>query len=330
MNIQFVPGDRLGCGYYRIVQPATVIKSLTDNKVSITEGDIYPRDCTDIIYMQRATSRNILKQWPKIKKYYPNIRMICDYDDILWNYNGQSVPKYNLCSRSINVDDNTEAMKKYLEVFDYITVSTEMLKNSIVETFNYPVDRIHVIPNMFSKSRWYFNSDNNKYGVPEIGLAMSNTHYDPVSKKLGDFTTNLVDWFNLQDHINVMGNEMYFLKNGRYTDWCPIEYYPNQFNYWNVNLYIAPLKDNVFNQCKSDLKFMECCATGKLFIGSDFKDSPYSNIDDRCKIHQYMTVNKIDEVVMNAWNNRYEIIQNQYKSIRWLEDNIDMYLKLFK
>ena len=43
----------------------------------------------------------------------------------------------------------------------------------------------------------------------------------------------------------------------------------------NADFIIAPLKNNYFNKCKSDVKLIESYAVGSVFIGSMWDRSPY-------------------------------------------------------
>lgn len=96
---------------------------------------------------------------------------------------------------------------------------------------------------------------------------------------------------------------------------------------------IAPLKENVFNKCKSNLKYLESCAVGAVCIGSSFEFSPYSMIDDMAKINWTMTAKQLEYNIFELCKkeNYNRILDKQYIYINenWLENNIDKYLEIF-
>lgn len=94
----------------------------------------------------------------------------------------------------------------------------------------------------------------------------------------------------------------------------------------------GPLVNNVFNKCKSSLRYTESCAVGTVFFGTVFegdKWSPYEEIPEECKILDTATVEDIDEKFFAACkkdnynkllNQNYEFLNNGY----WMESNIHL------
>lgn len=150
----------------------------------------------------------------------------------------------------------------------------------------------------------------------------------------------LIDFIKTNiDKINfiIIGKIPFFFKDIADKILCfePINIlsYPNLLHSINADFIIAPLKENVFNKCKSNLKYLESCAVGSVMIGSAFTDSPYNCIDERCKIQKTMTAKHIERMFWKLCekDTYNEILSNQYEYMNemWLENNISKYANLF-
>ena len=139
---------------------------------------------------------------------------------------------------------------------------------------------------------------------PRVLYTGAPLHYNNKNKLKGDFDNAWFDWLikNIQDDkidFFVFGAELpwfvvsfahkvHLLKFTKYLD------YPNVVRSVKANLGIAPLIENDFNKCKSDIKFLEYAASGTPFIGSSFVDgnSPYENYNN---VNQNVTPEQIQE-----------------------------------
>ena len=173
---------------------------------------------------------------------------------------------------------------------------------------------------------------------PTVLYAGSSTHYS--NKDTGDFNKALIDFIkNNIDKINfvIIGKIPFFFSDISDKILCfePINIlaYPNLLHSINADFIIAPLKENVFNKCKSNLKYLESCAVGSVMIGSTFADSPYNCIDERCKIQKTMNSKHIENMFWKLCekDTYNEILTNQYNYMNemWLENNISKYVNLF-
>ena len=93
---------------------------------------------------------------------------------------------------------------------------------------------------------------------------------------------------------------------------------------------IAPLVDNVFNACKSSLRYTESCAVGTVLFGTVFeknKWSPYEEIPEECKILDTATVEDIDNKFFAACkkDNYNRLLDTNYNFLNdngyWMESN---------
>lgn len=315
-RINFIPGDLGGCGYYRIIYPAQML--FNHYKVTISAPATFNYYEQDYIYTQRICYSDTFKSLLRMKD--KGVKFIIDYDDCIW----KEVPSYNRCN--VHWKDNYNGMKEYLALLaDKVTCTNEFIKESLTE-FIEP-DKIIVIPNSLDYSRWRFDyyEPNDKLNFLYAG---SNTHWNV--NDTGDFHTGLINYLKDKE-VNIMGTNPTFLKVHSNTPWVDVNSYPIIFasRALQNRFVLAPLRDNYFNKCKSDLKYLECCAVGRVALVSTFTDSPYNLSHPLQRIPNNCSESTMKEVVKNAIKHYDEIIKHQYSIInnRWLKK--DLYEPLF-
>ena len=161
---------------------------------------------------------------------------------------------------------------------DYVTVSTERLKQ-LVQPYN---PNVKVLPNYLDEELWSFKEPaavSSQEKDPIVLLFMGTTSHTPDLEMISPVLGKLLSKYegrlkflcygplppkSLQAHpfVEYREGETYnysaFIKN---------------FLEIQADIAIAPLRDNPFNQCKSNLKFLEYSALGIPGIFSDI--SPY-------------------------------------------------------
>ena len=317
-NINAVPMDRFACGRYRILYPAMNMYNVS--KMTISNPGTFRYYGQEWIFTQRICGEKTLKSLLDFKKQY-GVKFCIDYDDIVW----KALPDYNKCA--INWEDNRKGMELYLnEVADKVTCTNEFLKKDLTQFVD--ESKIIVMPNCLDYNRWRFD-----YYKPDDKItffyAGSPTHY--TKGDTGDFGKGLVHYLSNKE-LNIQGIKPDFLRVKEVYPWVDIDDYPIAFanNALKSKFVIAPLVDNYFNKCKSDLKYIESCAVGRVCLVSDFPDCPYSAVaHEYQKIPLNSTATAINYIVERANEHYDEIIEHQYKVLneRWLKR--DKYLELF-
>ena len=100
-KVLVVPGDHKACGYYRMIQPATVLNIMSNQiKCIISPGEIIMVNDMDILYIQRCCSPTLLETLSKVKNTCPKLKIFIDFDDLIFTSNVGSIPDYNLCRTS--------------------------------------------------------------------------------------------------------------------------------------------------------------------------------------------------------------------------------------
>lgn len=334
--IEMINADYGACGLIRVNWPAQLLQSI--GVQVLNTRTLYAGFPIDTIFVQRCVEQPLFDIMKECKNN--GTKIVLDFDDLLFTGYNEGIPSYNHSKDEIDVKQTTQCLKDNLDVVDKVVVSTEYLKNVFTDTFNF--NRVEVIPNYLPRFIYHFDrkeplTDN--IVKPTILYAGSSTHYS--DKDTGDFNKALIDFIkNNIDKINfvIIGKVPFFFSDIADKILCfePINIlaYPNLLHSINADFIIAPLKENVFNKCKSNLKYLESCAVGAVMIGSSFEDSPYNCIDERCKIQKTMNSKHIEKMFWKLCekDTYNEILTNQYEYMNengWLENNISKYTNLF-
>ena len=273
-------------------------------------------------------------------------KMIYDIDDFVWNGTelGEKIPDYNFGSKLVpqNVVDTVVSI---MDMMDTICVSTEFLKKYIIEKLRIKTPVI-VLPNSVPR---YFYGPNRRQPItrrlekPKFIYTGSPTHYDNDNKLLGDFENAWLEYIikNVKDKkIEFMVMGCHPVNRGLRIPWFfePIKKEMHSVGWLNSYQYhlpileyqpdfsIAPLVPNYFNYSKSDIKYIETCAFGAVFMGSTFTNgmpSPYDhalvNFPDNCTVSDIE--NRVNELCEPEAFNKVVLDQYEYldREGRWLE-----------
>lgn len=311
------------------------------------------------IIIQRPVSPGHVDLVKRYKALQPKFgyKLVSEFDDQVWEIDGQGIPEYNTASLHFDIKGTTAVCEQTLPLFDELIVSTEYLKRKLLERF--PVKNVTVIPNVVPRFLWSYPRKQNiteDLVKPTVLYSGSPCHYrNPVPARKpspqepqgfpgitalkGDMDNAWCDWVikNVkEDKIRfiVMGALPWFWEEIKdkikFIPWADSQTYPRLVQQEHADFQIAPLVNNVFNKCKSALRHTESCAAGTILLGTVFsadKDSPYEECNDACKIPDNFTVEQIDE---KFWalckKDKYnEVLNWQYDFVNnngyWLESN---------
>lgn len=189
------------------------------------------------------------------------IKVICEYDDDLLY-----VPAHNISYQLLNI--NRTNITNSLSLADEVWVSTESIKKSY-EPYN---SNIHVIPNSHNdyiypiKDKRKFNN-NTKIAAYRGGA----THFEDVYEWKDEIIktiNNHLDW-----EFRFQGSRFNFIEretgiNHTYTDPMHLIQFFKTYHELNSNIAFYPLQDNVFNNGKSNISFLEATYAGAAFMGN--------------------------------------------------------------
>lgn len=359
-------GDNCACGFYRMSFPAMTLKTIMggqfrfkflEAETPILDQRYYasigPIRCIRIQRWFRKEHEHIVKNFLKPLCDKLGIWLTYEIDDVLLY---DDIPQYNLAREHFKTSEVGESIQTIFDCCDLITVTTDELKDIYVEKLKQPKNKIAVIPNYLP--RWWigeaFNLDQQmrqwdaQHTKPHIAFACSTNHFDINNANGGvDDFTEIMPWIkkNLDKYKFIfIGGIPQQLKQELNEHKVEMQQASDLFNYprelknRRIDLLIAPLIDNRFNRCKSNIKWLEMSALGIPMIGQNictynkYTDQVFSNTDD--------IDNWIDKLFFRKDSKEFtaNLIMKNRKIIDgvqpandgyWLEKNIIHYYNLY-
>lgn len=259
------PADEFGCGYYRLIHPYHVMEQagLIRGGVGFEHFSVcdLQRMKPDLILVQRQISPEQITSLARYKAW-ANCPIVFELDDYI----------LNLPVKSLHRDEMPQGMaaslRKALSFCDRLVVSTQPLAQALK---GYHAD-IRVAANRLPLSWWSFAAAPKLpgEGKPRVGWAGGVGHTGDlllVADVVAELA-NEVDWVFFGYCPEVLQPYVKEFHPG-----VEITQYPAKLASLNLDLVIAPLEENLFNSCKSNLKLLEYGACAYPVVCSDF--GPY-------------------------------------------------------
>jgi GT2 family glycosyltransferase len=277
-NLIAMPADRQGSGHYRVIHPALFAHGSGMARSRIVGGYLpiasYEQLEIDTLFTQRQVSDDQLRSLRRFKDVL-NCKIIMDFDDLL-----SAVPYRSVHKKDIFKDIGAR-LRMAAGVVDRITVSTVPLG----EHFRGMGANVRVTPNALFSPVWEnLNPLRRQSRKPRVGWAGGVSHD-------GDLAM-------IVDVVKELANEVEWVFMGM----CPpslrpyvaefhpgadISLYPTRLATLNLDLAIAPLEQNKFNECKSNLRILEYGVLGYPVIATAFTpyegDFPITLVKNRFK-----------------------------------------------
>lgn len=257
--------DYAGCGYYRVQTPLRVLADQSSNISTAASGrlEFDQLEDLDLVVGQRVQLPAPTVFWQTALPGHA--RRVYEIDDDLWNVHPTS-PAYQHFA-----DPEVQArMAGNAHAADAVTVSTEPLAHEL-RKLN---DRVFVLPNYIDET--LLTWDRPRTENVTVGWAGSATHavdFQTVADPLRQFFRKYpnVD-FHLISEVGfgrAIGDAL--RKTVTIMPWRPVvdDYHRSV----DFDIGLAPLASNHFNDCKSEVKFLEYAALGIPCVASDF--GPY-------------------------------------------------------
>jgi len=348
------PSDFTGCGHIRCIYPMMFLNSVYGKQGKmismlapfwIKQTDVLQKCRT--IFFQRHMNKaqyDMIVQYKHVQRDM-KYKMVWDMDDMIWKKNElqggskkHGVPSYNFGYRNIG-DEIREYSVKIMELMDTCTFSTQYLVDFVKSELDIQTE-CKVVPNCVAQFFWGDRvrpDRTERIKKPKILYTGSPTHYNNVTKALGDFDNSWRKWIikavnNDEIEFICMGGLPWFFESIKdkitVYSWVDSMRYHNFAKNVKADIGIMPLVPNDFNHAKSDIKYIEYCAMSLPAIGSVFTNglpSPY----DECEltVPDNCTVDDINAVVDKLKEPEYynDIKNKQYKMLsdkgRWMESN---------
>jgi len=259
-------GDFWGSGLYRMIAPATVLA-----EEGLIAGGCYreyfmpaevAKIAPDVIVLQRQTSDEQIRGASDYRSY-SNAKLIFELDDYLPNVPISNAHKKNL------PPDLVRRLRKAMSICDRIVVSTDPLREAMLPFH----DEIVVLPNYLPKKLWGAIPERTESDLkrkPRIGWAGGSSHTGDL-RMVADVVRALadrVDWVFLGMKPEGVDEHITEFHVGVH-----LGEYPAKLAALDLDLALAPLEENQFNECKSNLRLLEYGICGYPVIATDV--TPY-------------------------------------------------------
>lgn len=360
-NVLNFPADCGGCGFYRMKFPKLALETAFRTDIRFVESmkliadPNFFRDIS-VIRVQRQVNdiqaqyfMNFLNKLSKSQGQW----LIYEIDDVVAY---DDIPDYNSAKDAFKNKSFFSNVKAMLQASDLITVTTESLKQYYVSKFGVENDKVIVIPNylprwwvgeVFSNvSGWQIQKMKENRNRPRIGIPLSASHYrrDPNSNVKDDLavitdfvraTTKKYNWCFIGNCPHEL-EDLALSKQIEIQPGSDILNYPRELWRRNFQAIVAPLQDNIFNRCKSNIKLIESWAIGIPCIAQDLecynKYTDYVFHDNDSLQNQLDRVFKTKESyekLIRANRNIVDYGDSNSPNGWWIERNIQKWIDLY-
>ncbi|MEA9729996.1 glycosyltransferase [Xanthomonas campestris] len=256
--------DQTGCGNYRIIQPVHAMQAagLADAIWSLrylSPVEMQRLQPETLVLQRQMFDYNLEPQQRGTR--FSNCFKVAELDDYLPN-----VPRKSL-HRDAIPNDIMRSMRRSLAMVDRFVVSTPALAEAL-----HGLHRdTRVVENRLPLPWWRDRQGQRRQGKrPRVGWGGGGGHQgdlEMIEEVIKALATE-VEWVffgmcpeSLQPYVH------------EFHPGVPIDLYPAKLAGLNLDLALAPLEDNLFNQCKSNLRLLEYGACGFPVVCSDVR--PY-------------------------------------------------------
>lgn len=291
-KLLFYPRDNKGSGFYRMLLPASKLKDMGLTEVRIVQ-DWNDEDVkwADVVIFQRLVENEWIEIIERIKAEEKHV--VYEIDDLLYGIPPSNEGAWTYWNP---ITYHTGRAFHIMKVCDAITVTTDRL--AVEYAMINP--KVHILPNYLDKDLWdnpkdWTLMDWNIYqkrkndDIIRIGWAGAASHRIDL-EMISKIITKLCE-----KHKNVHFVSMGFTPKGVFDMITPADHkcshcgsggqlevvggvdllkYPGVLKSLALDIGIAPIVENSFNECKSDLKYKEYSALGIPTVASNIK--PYS------------------------------------------------------
>lgn len=344
--------DYSGCGHWRCIWPDAVINAHTKGVIHETTmmvlDERYYANTRTVRIQRQATDyqREFVKFLKQIQPKY-NFKIVYEIDDVVF---AEDIPDYNKFKSAFTDPKIRECAQDIMAMSDEITVTCQFMKDYYEhKTGN---KNITVIPNYPPKfwmgsyydeeriKKLYRKHCDGRGKRPRVLYPGSGAHFD-VDNRVNQND----DFAHVRDTVAKTVKDIQWVFLGAYPlplkplidqgliefhSWSRLLEYPKSIYDIAPNFIVAPLQDNTFNKCKSDLKYIEAACYGVPAICQDidtYANAPLRFTTGDEMIDQIKTLSLKSHLYMKESREAYKVAET-----RWLEkdENIDKWVELYQ
>lgn len=338
--------DHGGCGCWRILWPEMILNlngdMLSFSTIMMSRDELLYSKMKSIKIQRQASPGQL--QFVKYLKHLQGkygFRIIYESDDVVFR---EDIPDYNKFKTAFSSDEIRSTVEQIMNLCDEITVTNNFMRDYYKSKL--PGQNVTTLPNyiprfwmgnFYDKDKLIKNLEINSRR-PRILYNGSAAHFDVENR-----TKQRDDFFHVNDAI-IKTIKKYkwvfigaaplslvpYIKSGdiEFHPWCKIMDYPNKIATLNCQLMVAPLANNTFNKCKSDLKYLEGSCYGIPVICQDIET--YKNAPYRFTTGDEM-IDQIDAVLKEGVYKRAATAARKFAESRFLElpENFGKYAEVY-
>jgi glycosyltransferase involved in cell wall biosynthesis len=322
-----------GSGEYRVLQPLIALavagKAQETSVHMEASGNQFPslleieRTRPNVLVAQNAFNDVQIEALKYYKQYFPDMLRVLTLDDLLTD-----LPEKSSLYRHIKAHfrDGRRRLRASLEHVDRLIVTTEPLAECASEL----IGDIHIIPNYLPKSKWWDLPTLRRAGrKPRVGWVGAQQHKGDLEllHEVVRATADEVEWVFMGMWPEGMDDCITEKRS-----WVSFSEYPRAMASLNLDLAVAPLEVNAFNESKSNLRLLEYGAMGWPVVCSDVlpyqsDNAPVKRVRNepaawiaaiRERVHDLDAAEREGDLLRQWVGNRY-----------LLEDNLDEWMQAY-
>lgn len=256
-------------------------------------------------------------------------KFVMDVDDNLFAVNPD-----NPFWTKVN-DEHVWYMQNMVKDVGWVTTTTERLATVFRDRREQPADTVAVLPNLMPDDYQHEPFDNDPWIV--IGYFGGASHfYDlndtkvmrAIKKLMRKYRNVRFKVINMPIAENIPKKRYDYVDGKRGTPWIT-EVFPTLA----MNICVIPVKDNIFNYSKSNIKWMESTRMGAATVCSDI--GPYHDLPDKVTIkvknHFFEWYEALEKLIVDVQYRKQLVAAAQVELSNWrLEENWQMYQDFFE
>lgn len=319
-SVLFIPWENTGVGLYRVIIPAIslgnggladveTIDRFTGNITDLTRIDLdyvvkgINKRKYDIVYTTKPHDGKHIALCQTLQHY--GIKWVLDMDDNIFEVNSDN-PGHRAFDKT-KKSDLRFFIEYALKNADAVVVSTENLKD-VYESYN---KNIYVSPNNIDFGFW---NHTNKRGLTDkivIGWAGAGGHKYDLSI-IEDVIPELKAKYGDTIEFVSFGGEQ---PKGfdKHHNWVELHRYPEKLASLGFDIGIAPLRDNLYNRGKSNLRWLEYSALRIPTVASEIE--PYKNTTALLCVTHDDWVSALSTLIENK-ETRQEMGEFAYRTVK--------------